>query len=660
MGIVTQNYVTDSNRGFRQDINALRALGVALVVLFHFKVPGFSGGFAGVDIFFVVSGYLMTSIIVEAQERGNFSYATFLAARILRIWPALIVLTMTVVAAAMLWLPPIDLRFVARNGFDSLLFWSNQLYASQSGYFKPESEQNLLLHTWSLSVEWQFYMLFPLLLMLGRATLGRRSTIVVLGVVLLSSTAWCLSEPSPALRFFGLPSRAWELSVGGFAYLAGRSGQGILDRSYLRPFLAHGGMALILLSLAVINVYSLWPLPWAVLPVLGTAIFIVACHQRNSLVRSRAVQTLGLWSYSVYLWHWPLVAALHLLHWSGRAWGAVLGIPLSLLLGWASFRLVEEPVRKQFKRRVRLGTVAAAGGWVVVVVVAAVTVKLHGLPQRKPDLAVSLESLGRAEEDWSFPIECANWKVREHFVICPINGQLQQTSRWLVVGDSHAQHYYPYFKAHAVHRVDFLTSSGCLPVPGVNDARLGFSCPWFVDEVRKAVASGAYERVIVAAYWSGYFQGDDGIVTCIWRDNRCVNVINDAASRAYLLDEMEAQWSEFRRSGAEVTVVLPEPRLEHGESLPRELARRRFLGVDETEVASMPLNRYLADTEPLRLSILNIAKKVGASVVDPEAQLCHGGRCWLIDEKGAPILRDSNHFRASWIARDGHFMDTVN
>ena len=455
----------ENSKGFREDINALRALGVALVVLFHFKVRGFSGGFAGVDIFFVVSGYLMTSIIVKAQERGSFSYADFLAARMLRIWPALIVLTFAVIAIALFCLPPDELRVVSKNGFYSLFFWSNQIYSNQTAYFAPTSEQNPLLHTWSLSVEWQFYMLFPLLLLLGRSAFGRRGTVIVLALVVLGSVIWCLREPSLALRFFGLPSRAWELGVGGVAYLLGRHFQPAWNHRFARPLLAHGGMLLILISIAFIHANRLWPLPWAALPVLGAALFIVAGHEANPLLRNGAVQKLGLCSYSVYLWHWPVVAALHLLHWD-TPWHAAIGMVISLILGWASFHFVEEPTRSWFQGggRIRLGALATAGSWVVVVGLVMIIAKLQGLPQRKPELAASLKILAEAEQDWTFPAECENWQVSEKFEICSINKQAQG-ARWLVVGDSHAQHYYPYFRRHATRPMDFLTSGGCFPVP---------------------------------------------------------------------------------------------------------------------------------------------------------------------------------------------------
>ncbi len=621
---------------------------------FTSKFADFAAGFAGVDIFFVVSGYLMTSIIVGAQERGRFSYADFLAARMLRIWPALIVLTFAVIAIAMLCLPPVDLRVVAANGFYSLFFWSNQIYANQAGYFAPTSDQNPFLHTWSLSVEWQFYMLFPLLLLSGRSAFGRRGTAIVLALVVPASLIWCLSEPSDTLRFFGLPSRAWELGMGGVAYLLGRHFQPTSNRRFARPLLAHGGMLLILVSIPFLDANRPWPLPWAVLPVFGTALFIVAGHEGNPLLRSGAVQKLGLCSYSVYLWHWPVVAALHFLHWN-HPWHAAVGMVISLLLGWASFRFVEEPTRSWFRGRgrIRLGAVATAGSWVVVVGLAIVMVKLQGLPQRKPELAASLKILADAEQDWAFPAECGNWKVSEKFAICRINEQAHGAP-WLVVGDSHAEHYYPYFQRHATRPVDFLTSGGCLPVPNTNSARPGFHCPEFVEEIRKIAASGRYERIVVAAMWQSYFDGN----TCVWQEAQCMKTISDPSSRALVFRTLEDLLVDFRRGGLAVSLVLPEPLV--NDNVPRELARRRFLGIDEAEVVSIAHDRHLAEAGSVRTALLNVASAVDASVADPEQQLCHDGRCWFIDEHGTPILRDANHYRASWVATEAHFLDGLD
>ncbi|MFO1205646.1 MAG: acyltransferase family protein [Burkholderiales bacterium] len=644
----------ENYRRFRKDINALRALGVALVVLFHFKVRGFSGGFAGVDIFFVVSGYLMTSIIVGAQERRRFSYADFLAARMVRIWPALIVLSCVVIAIAVLCLPPVDLRAVAANGFYSLFFWSNQIYANQAGYFAPTSDQNPFLHTWSLSVEWQFYMLFPLLLLAGRRTFGRRGPTIVVAFVVLGSLIWCLLEPSDTLRFFGLPSRAWELGTGGIAYLLGRHFQPAANRRLVRPLLAYCGLLLILASIAFIDANRPWPLPWAVLPVLGTALFIIARHEGNLLARSDTVQKLGLWSYSIYLWHWPVVAALHFLHWN-QPWQAAAGMVASLLLGRASFQLVEEPARSWFKSggRVRLGALATAGSWLLVVGLAIVMVKLQGLPQRKPELAASLSTLADAERDWEFPADCGNWKVSKQFEICRLNEQARGAP-WLFVGDSHAEHYYPYFKTHTAHPVDFLTSGGCLPVPNTNSTRPGYHCPEFVEEIRKVAASGRYERIIVAAMWKSYFDGD----TCIWQEEACTKVISDPSSRELVLDALKGLLLDFRRGGLAVSLVLPEPLVNY--NVPRELARRRFLGVDEAEVVSVAYDRHSAETGAVRAGLLEVANVVDASVADPEQHLCHHGRCWLVDERGMPIVRDANHYRASWVATRAHFLDGLD
>ncbi|QNG48483.1 acyltransferase family protein [Sphingobium yanoikuyae] len=177
----------NNERWFRHDINALRAVAASVVVLFHFHVAGFDGGYVGVDIFFVISGLLMTQIIERSIARGNFSILGFYAARVRRIVPALAVLSLLLVLAGLAFIDPLTLAEIARNAVASVLFVSNILYASQSGYFADASETNWLLHTWTLSAEWQFYMIYPIVLASASrwAWLWRhRLTFLVIGCVI--------------------------------------------------------------------------------------------------------------------------------------------------------------------------------------------------------------------------------------------------------------------------------------------------------------------------------------------------------------------------------------------------------------------------------------------------------------------------------------------
>lgn len=207
-------------QGFRSDINGLRAIAIVSVALFHFRVAGFSGGFAGVDIFFVISGFLMTGIVVRRCDRRDFSLPGFYADRGRRIVPALLALVLALIVYGWLFLPPIDYLLLAKHAAGAVTFSSNILFWRESGYFDQTAIDNWVLHTWSLSVEWQFYMLFPILMMLlsGRARRSRRPVVLALALASLGLSAW-LAHTRPISGFYLLPPRAWEMFAGSLVWL---------------------------------------------------------------------------------------------------------------------------------------------------------------------------------------------------------------------------------------------------------------------------------------------------------------------------------------------------------------------------------------------------------------------------------------------------------
>lgn len=316
---------------FRKDINGLRAWAVLAVVLFHFNVTEFSGGFVGVDIFFVISGFLMTSIIVNSLEQHRFSFWGFMRARIRRIFPALFVLCVVVLLFGWFVLEGTAYRMLVRHVGSSLLFMSNFKYWREAGYFDDASHDKLLLHTWSLSVEWQFYMLLPLIFMLVWKIFRQRQAIVV-AVIALFTTSLALSlwltPQDPSASFYLLHTRAWEMLAGGLVFFF--CSRWSLSAG-LRRAVGYTGFALIICSIFGLTPNLLWPGYWAILPVLGTALVIWA-NTSNVLADNPISQWLGSNSYSIYLWHWPLAAILNFSENAGLGMQLVF-ITAALLLG---------------------------------------------------------------------------------------------------------------------------------------------------------------------------------------------------------------------------------------------------------------------------------------------------------------------------------------
>lgn len=327
---------------FRTDINGLRAYAVILVVLFHFKVLGFSAGFLGVDIFFVISGYLMSKIIIEKMINKKFSFSDFYLARATRIVPALLFLVLVLSVLGWFIFIPEDFKNFAKDAKYSLMFLSNDLYYRQAGdYFAVNAHDKVLLHTWSLSVEWQFYIIFPILIFLYFKTI-QNSKHLGLFLLLLFTISLCLciyiSPKDSIFAFFKLPTRAWELIAGGLTYYYFRQYN---PSSKIKIGIEVFGFMLILISLIVFNNKTLWPSFYALLPVIGTICILIANHQKSIFTQAKIIQHIGSASYSIYLWHWPIAFLLgyYLIEQNTITVGLAIG--LSLILGWLSYKYIE-------------------------------------------------------------------------------------------------------------------------------------------------------------------------------------------------------------------------------------------------------------------------------------------------------------------------------
>ncbi len=325
---------------FRKDINGLRAIAVLAVLLFHFHPAWLPGGFAGVDVFFVISGYLITGIILRGLHTGTFSLTAFYRSRARRIIPALAVVCIALLSLGWFYLLPLDYSALGTHVASSLGFVSNFIYWREAGYFTANAHEKWLLHTWSLSVEWQFYLLYPItLLVLSRFVALRNLRWWILGGS-LTGFALCVfaSARWPEASFYLLPTRAWELLLGGVACLFP-----FKLRSTQKRILEGVGLALMLAGFFLVSVQDLWPGYLVLLPVLGTFAVIIAARQDSFLTTNALSQWTGKLSYSLYLWHWPVVVLMNYAGWLGDTDNVLLGMGAAFLLSVASYGLIERP-----------------------------------------------------------------------------------------------------------------------------------------------------------------------------------------------------------------------------------------------------------------------------------------------------------------------------
>lgn len=341
---------------YRPEVDSLRAIAVTLVIVFHSRFGALPGGFAGVDVFFVISGFLITSIIKAQIEAGTFTIRGFYASRIRRIVPPILFLALAL--AIVCTLLPVytgrDYLQFFRSLHSALLFYSNVYYCLDAGYFEISSTSQMFLHTWSLSVEAQFYLLYPFFLILvTRVWRGREALVLLFAALVFFAGALICVRLEPKVAFYFFPTRAWELLLGGYVAVS----EVTPPRQGQKTAFALAGLALIFASSAVFNrfVTPTFPGEWALAPCLGAAMYLAGMksYARDgvlmSLMTSRALVFTGLISYSLYLWHWPLFVVYGQL--SIRSdmsiWAFLTLCAASYCMAMLSYFLVEHPARRK-------------------------------------------------------------------------------------------------------------------------------------------------------------------------------------------------------------------------------------------------------------------------------------------------------------------------
>jgi peptidoglycan/LPS O-acetylase OafA/YrhL len=334
---------------FRSDISFLRALSVIAVLLYHFKFSFFKGGFVGVDVFFVISGYLMTRIILSGFDKNNFIFWEYLQKRVTRIIPALLVMITFFAFVIYFLLPTLFLPYLD-SYFSSILFFSNIYYYLNSNYFDNGSQFNFLLHTWSLSVEWQFYMIYPFILILFKKLYINnlsRFKLVFLVLVTLSFAAMLIhSEYDSSFSFYNFYTRAWEMMFGGIAFLFADNSKDISTK--IKNCLLSFFLLLICGSIYFINSHSyIWPSAFTLIPVIATT-GILFLNVDWAIFRNKGITYIGNISYSLYLWHWPLYVLSLYFGLNMRLRYKVFFIALSVIFAVLSYHFIE---KRAFKNK---------------------------------------------------------------------------------------------------------------------------------------------------------------------------------------------------------------------------------------------------------------------------------------------------------------------
>lgn len=453
---------------YRREIDGLRALAVLPVMLFHAGFETFSGGFVGVDVFFVISGYLITTIILAELEQGKFSIVNFYERRARRILPALFLVMLFCIPFAWFWLLPSDMKDFSQSLVAVSVFASNILFWRKSGYFDTAAELKPLLHTWSLAVEEQYYVLFPLFLMLCWK-LGKRSILVTFGLVFVASlaVAECAAYTKPAAAFYLLPTRGWELLIGAFAaFYLSRENRKAFGKG-LSEFGGWLGVALILYAVFAYSKTTPFPGFYALVPTLGAVLIILFATQKTTVgkfVSNKAFVGIGLVSYSAYLWHQPLFAFLKHSDFDDTKEIYALLILLTLLLAFVSWKFVETPFRKKslFERKAIF--IFAILGSTFFIGLGVFGHRTNGFDSREhmeifKDLSYDTSKLGFQQCNDSL----SQQEPKLNYCM-----SASATPNALVVGDSHADDkFYGIHKEVASYNWKLVGNSSCPPLIGV-------------------------------------------------------------------------------------------------------------------------------------------------------------------------------------------------
>ncbi|WP_077342255.1 acyltransferase family protein [Pseudocolwellia agarivorans] len=618
---------------FRKDINGLRAIAVIAVVLFHFNASWMPGGFAGVDVFFVISGFLMTGIIFRGIEQENFSILKFYVARANRIIPALALLCLVLLIFGWFYLTPLDYKALGKHVMSSMVFLSNVVYWSESGYFDAASHEKWLLHTWSLSAEWQFYIIYPLVLVAMRKFMSvkaMKATILagtLLGFIICVIATYKWPNPS----YYLLSARAWEMMIGGVAYL-----YPIALKKERKKLLEWFGLVLIIVSYFFISKDNPWPGYLAVFPVLGS--FLIIQAQRNdSLITSNIVfQKLGAWSYSIYLWHWPIVVAIY--YFSLSEIFIYIGITLSVLFGLLSNKYIEKiKFRNDFISIFSYIKCKPIYMMLIVGILGSGVFISNGIQEHYSDDVIVASNEA---------INTNPYKCMDKF-LCEIGNK--DNIKAIIIGDSHANA----MTTSIAHSFDLkdsgvisLTESGC---PFILNAQLvgrGDSC-YLKNKNRAKYLNSHHSGVPV--FWIArtgvYIYGQSNPKT--ENDTNIQPLIYFTTPYKKPSELLYKELTENLGITIEMLTVnhpvyILQPVPEMRKNVPKSLALNLMLNKVNNDL-SIDSKLYFERNEHVRNIITKVADMNNIQVLDPIPYLCHQERCMAVLE-GRPIYSDDNHF----------------
>lgn len=617
---------------YRSEIDGLRAIAVIPVILYHAGFSWFSGGFVGVDVFFVISGYLITNILLNEFEEEKFSLAAFYERRARRILPALFAMMLITAPFAYYYLLPDDSASFWRSITYICLFVSNYFFASESGYFSPDVELKPFLHTWSLAVEEQFYLIYPLLL----AVLWRFGLKVVLYVILIIGVLSFIyadhgSFFDPINSFYSIISRGWELIIGALAALYFKGQFKLHQNGLISNVMGSLGLMMIILSMFFITNQTPFPGRYALIPTFGALLVIVFATSSNlpgKLLSLRPIVFIGVISYSLYLWHQPIIAlARHKYVAEISPWSMLLVLFFVFVMSLVSWRLIERPFRdkNKFSRKyIYLFSILGGVGFIALSAFGTNSTYLNRFVSNAAynDLDVRLRpNLGLSRK-------C------EKTVLTSEECQTSSKPEILLWGDSYAMHIAGAIESSNLDvKMIQTTISQCGPVLGASSANAGYGamdCIKANDKVFEMLKNTPSIKYVVLASPFERF-GDDAPV--VLRDGRLFN--NGADIYLKLFKETISSIEKLGR----IPVIIAPPPKDMNVDIGYCLRKSSLLGADLNN-CNFNLDKMPQMQKKTFEAIRGLSKTT--KVIWVSKMLCPSGEC-IASKGNILIYRDKGH-----------------
>lgn len=651
---------TEHDSKYRPDIDGLRALAVVAVVLYHCWPLWFVSGFIGVDIFFVISGYLITGILLNQLEQGKFSILDFYSRRVRRIFPALLVVLLATLAFSWFILLQDEFALVGKHIAAGGGFVSNLVLWAESGYFDHAANTKPLLHLWSLGVEEQFYFLWPIILW---TVFHRRiNFLLVTAVIFVISMAAnvLLVQSNPTAAFYSPLTRFWELMVGGVgAYLHLHHAAWSARQ---RKAGSIAGALLLLAGFAFIKPQGVFPGWWALLPVAGTFLLIMAgpaAFINRRLLGNKVASGIGLISYPLYLWHWPLLSFAFIIYGEKPSYQLKVALMAgAVVLAYLTYRLVEIPLRRQASRhRVRVVSGLVAG----MAAMALVGIGVQAGVVRERINVHGSDAYLAALNDFDFPGKTFVPYRYNGLVFQKLNGQAPGLT--VFIGDSLVQQYGPRIEQQLgkdparYNSVIFATGGGCPPI--IHTIRLPLIrfplCPKTMETAFDLAARPEVSTVVIGAAWYVHFANWNNEIQYDTGSKRLPFPSGEAHELAYA--SFKSTLQSLHDKGKRVYLIMQPP---GGEPFdPRNMYEGSRFGAiyPREKIDPFSLDKFNRANAAPRERLLAIAQATGTLVIEPGKFLCREGLCPVLNSAGVPNYTDPLHMRPEYTRHMVTYLD---